>query len=439
MANQPRPRTARHQAALSISKVLRDGQSLAAVIPTDSQHLDSQDRGFYQELCFGTLRWFPKLNACLQHLLQTPLKSKDNDIQALLLSGLYQLLYTRVPDHAAISATVETTKALKKAWANKLVNGVLRNFQRQQHGLLDKIAQQPHLASAHPKWLYKIISQHWGDQAATVLDANNQHPPFTLRVNSRHSLRDDYLQRLTDANIAAAATSFSPVGITLEQACDVYSLPNFAEGHSSVQDEAAQLSATLLDLQPHQRVLDACCAPGGKTCHILEQQPELASVVAIDLEERRLPRVRENLARLNLHAEVICADAADTANWWDGTQFDRILLDAPCSATGVIRRHPDIKLLRKPDDIAKLAQLQLSLLLALWPTLAPGGRLVYATCSVIPTENTDVVAAFMQQQADAQHLPIAANWGIAQDYGRQLLPQTDGHDGFYYAVLEKTH
>ena len=258
-----------------------------------------------------------------------------------------------------------------------------------------------------------------------------------LRVNRRHKTRDAYLQLLVEAGIEARPCVFSQDGIVLAEPCDVRNLPGFAEGWISVQDEAAQLAADLLDLAPGQRVLDACCAPGGKTCHILEVEPKLAGVVAVDLEAKRLVRVRENLERLGLSAELIAADGRDTATWWDGKPFQRILLDAPCSATGVIRRHPDIKLTRQPDDIGALATLQGELLDAMWPTLEVGGILLYATCSTLPTENTEVIEAFLARTPGARELDIAGQFGIKQPHGRQLLAQEGGHDGFYYAKLIK--
>jgi len=427
----------RMQAAHTLSQVLQQKASLAALMAPALERVQENERPLLQELCFGTCRWQPQLQSILSRLLDKPLKAKDSDIHALLLIGLYQQKYTRTPDHAAIAATVDACKKLKKKWAEKLVNGVLRSYQRQRQTLETQLANSPSFASAHPNWLRKNIEKFWPEQANEIFTANNAHPPFTLRLNLARLNRAEYLTQLATEGIDATASTYSPFAITLDKAVGVHQLPGFDEGKLSVQDEAAQFSAELLQLQAGQRVLDACCAPGGKTGHILEQGQDLSEVVALDLEERRLVRVRENLQRLNQHATIVCADAADTEHWWDGKRFDRILLDAPCSATGVIRRHPDIKLLRVAEDIAKLAKLQLSLLKALWPTLKPGGRLVYATCSVLPTENTQVIDQFLQHQQDASHSTIEADWGIEQPYGRQLLPQEGGHDGFYYACIEK--
>ncbi|VVM89701.1 Ribosomal RNA small subunit methyltransferase B [Pseudomonas fluorescens] len=424
-------------AAKALAAVLNGKASLNSSLPTQMDKVEDRDRGFTQDLAFGTARWQPRLSALAAKLLQKPFKAADADVEALLLVGLYQLLYTRVPAHAAIGETVGCADKLKKPWAKALLNAVLRRAQRESEALLAELEHDPVVRTAHPRWLQKSLKAFWPEQWEAICTANNAHPPMILRVNRRHHSRDAYLGLLTDAGIAATPCVFSRDGIILEAAADVRSLPGFAEGWISVQDEAAQLAADLLDLAPGQRVLDACCAPGGKTCHILEAEPALAGVVAVDLEAKRLVRVRENLARLGLSAELIAADGRDTATWWDGKPFQRILLDAPCSATGVIRRHPDIKLTRQPDDIAALAVLQGELLDALWITLEVGGILLYATCSTLPTENTEVIEAFLARTPGARELDLATAAGIKQPHGRQLLAQEGGHDGFYYAKLIK--
>ncbi|MGY2043820.1 16S rRNA (cytosine(967)-C(5))-methyltransferase RsmB [Pseudomonas pergaminensis] len=424
-------------AAKALAAVLNGKASLNSSLPTQLDKVEDRDRGFTQDLAFGTARWQPRLSALAAKLLQKPFKAADADVEALLLVGLYQLLYTRVPAHAAIGETVGCADKLKKPWAKALLNAVLRRAQRESEALLAELEHDPVVRTAHPRWLQKSLKAFWPEQWEAICAANNAHPPMILRVNRRHHRRDAYLQLLATAGINATACVYSVDGIVLEAATDVRSLPGFAEGWISVQDEAAQLAADLLDLAPGQRVLDACCAPGGKTCHILEVQQDLAGVVAVDLEAKRLVRVRENLARLGLSAELIAADGRDTATWWDGKPFQRILLDAPCSATGVIRRHPDIKLTRQPDDIAALAVLQGELLDALWPTLEVGGILLYATCSTLPTENTEVIEAFLARTSGARELDLATTAGIKQPHGRQLLAQEGGHDGFYYAKLIK--
>ncbi|MBD8236184.1 16S rRNA (cytosine(967)-C(5))-methyltransferase RsmB [Pseudomonas fluorescens] len=424
-------------AAKALAAVLNGKASLNSSLPTQLDKVEDRDRGFTQDLAFGTARWQPRLSALAAKLLQKPFKAADADVEALLLVGLYQLLYTRVPAHAAIGETVGCADKLKKPWAKALLNAVLRRAQRESEALLAELEHDPVVRTAHPRWLQKSLKAFWPEQWEAICAANNAHPPMILRVNRRHHSRDAYLQLLTAAGINATPCAYSTDGIVLEAAADVRSLPGFAEGWISVQDEAAQLAADLLDLAPGQRVLDACCAPGGKTCHILEVEKDLAGVVAVDLEAKRLVRVRENLARLGLSAELIAADGRDTATWWDGKPFQRILLDAPCSATGVIRRHPDIKLTRQPDDIVALATLQGELLDAMWPTLEVGGILLYATCSTLPTENTEVIEAFLARTSGARELDLATTAGIKQPHGRQLLAQEGGHDGFYYAKLIK--
>lgn len=424
-------------AAKALTAVLNGKASLNSSLPLQLDKVEARDRGLTQDLAFGTARWQPRLSALAAKLLQKPFKAADTDVEALLLVGLYQLLYTRVPAHAAIGETVGCADKLKKPWAKALINAVLRRAQRESEALLAELEHDPVVRTAHPRWLQKSLKAFWPEQWEAICAANNAHPPMILRVNRRHHTRDAYLKLLSDAGVSAQACVYSPDGIVLEEACDVRNLPGFNEGWISVQDEAAQLAADLLDLAPGQRVLDACCAPGGKTCHILEVQPQLAGVVAVDLEAKRLVRVRENLERLGLDAELIAADGRDVATWWDGKPFQRILLDAPCSATGVIRRHPDIKLTRQPDDIAALAALQGELLDAMWTTLEVGGILLYATCSTLPTENTEVIEAFLARTSGARELDIAGDFGLKQPHGRQLLAQQGGHDGFYYAKLIK--
>lgn len=424
-------------AARALAAVLSGKASLNSSLPTQLDKVEERDRGLTQDLAFGTARWQPRLELLAAQLLQKPFKAADSDVQALLLVGLYQLFYTRIPAHAAIGETVGCADKLKKPWAKALLNAVLRRAQREGEELLASMERDPVVRTAHPRWLQKSLKAFWPEQWEAICAANNAHPPMILRVNRRHHSRDAYLALLGEAGIAAAACQYSRDGIVLAAACDVRGLPGFAEGWISVQDEAAQLAADLLELAPGQRVLDACCAPGGKTCHLLEAEHGLAEVVAIDLEAKRLVRVRENLARLQLDAKLIACDARDTANWWDGKTFQRILLDAPCSATGVIRRHPDIKLTRQADDIPALATLQGELLDALWPTLEVGGMLLYATCSSLPTENTEVIEAFLARTPGARELDLATEAGLRQPRGRQLLAQEGGHDGFYYAKLIK--
>jgi len=422
-------------AATVIAAVIQEQKSLSLILKQTPAPKEGRDNSLVRELCYGTLRWYPQLEALLKKLLKKPLKKKDVDIQALLLIGLYQLIHTRIPDHAAIAESVNACRSLKKNWATGMVNGVLRNFQRNQGDLLLKLPE--HAAYAHPEWLFKKTQKSWPDYWSSIVEAGNSHPPMTLRANQLQAQRDEVIKHLAQAEIEASPTQFSAFGITLKTPVSVDKLPGFETGLFSVQDEAAQLAAPLLQLSPGMRVLDACAAPGGKTCHILESQTDLKEVVALDINPYRLEQIEENLDRLSLTAEVMAGDAASPEQWWDSQLFDRILLDAPCSATGVIRRNPDIKVLRQPEQITALADLQIAILTALWPCLKPGGQLLYVTCSILPEENEQVLKKFIAGIPDAKILAIEEPWGISAGQGRQLLPRKNSHDGFYYAKLEK--
>lgn len=432
--NERKTADCRAIAALCLTDIL-SGASLKRQLPIDEQHVANKDRALLRELCYGTLRAYPHLQGIASHLLSKPLKNKDQDIMMLLLLGGYQLTHMRVPDYAAIAATVNAAQALGKPWAKGLINALLRRWQQQDTQLAKRLTQAQ--AAAHPAWLYNALQNHWGHHLSGIIMANNEHPPMCLRVNRLHHTVDDYVHLLATHNIASHRAAFAANGLYLQQPKPVDQLPGFTKGWCSVQDEAAQLAAQLLLLAPQQRVLDACCAPGGKTGLLLEHEPELAELVALDQDAERLASVANNLHRLKLNATLVCADVIDTDSWWDGKPFDRILLDAPCSATGVIRRNPDIKVHRQPQDIVQLCQLQQQLLTALWPTLKPNGLLLYVTCSVLPEENEQQIARFCTQHADAKSLTIQAPWGISHTYGRQLLPQQQGHDGFYYALIRK--
>jgi 16S rRNA (cytosine967-C5)-methyltransferase len=424
----------RAAAARSLGAVL-SGKSLNQALPLQLEKVAAKDRGLLQQLCYGTLRSYPRLLAVLEQLLIKPMKDKDNDVLALMLLGLYQLEETRIPDHAAVGATVAATKALKKPWARGLTNAVLRRFQRERESLLANLDDAA--TAAHPDWLYKRLVTDWPGQYSELLSANNQQAPMTLRVNTRLQPREQYLQQLQQADIPASSGSISPDAIYLDRAVEVLMLPGFESGSASVQDEAAQLAALLLAAKPGDRVLDACAAPGGKTCHILERQPQLQELLAVDIDPARLTRVEDNLARLGLSATVMAADLSQPIAEFPAESFDRILVDAPCSASGVIRRHPDIKVLRRESDIAQLAGEQIGILNNLWPLLKAGGTLLYATCSVLEEENSSVVKDFLAKHPDAELEIPNGNWGVQMSAGRQLLPATDGPDGLFYALLHK--
>jgi len=426
---------ARANAALILSK-LRLGQGSL------SSHFDSlpsnDDEGLVRELCFGCCRFYQELHFLLSRLMTKPLRNKDADIACLLLTGIYQIRHLRIPDHAAVNETVAASDALGKTWAAALVNAVLRNYIKMQAALDAALQAAPAFVRfSHPEWLLDLIRQDWPDCWEHIAGANNCRPPMTLRVNLAKVSRDSYLETLNNAGIEATPGTLSAASIYLVKPCAVEVLPEFRLGHVSVQDESSQLVTGLLNLKPGLRILDACAAPGGKTAHILESEQSLTKVVSLDASSNRLTGLTENLLRLGLQAEVLCGDASRPEKWWDGILFDRILIDAPCSATGVIRRHPDIKLLRRPDDMKNLAQRQMQLLSALWPCLVSGGELLYTTCSLLRQENQMVIETFLQTRPDAKYAPIVADWGVKCDFGRQLLPDRAGSDGFYFCRVIK--
>lgn len=430
------PTTPRLSAVSVLTRVSIEGQSLSSLLPHAFHNLPPERRALAQELCYGTLRWWHRLDVLLGKLMDKPLRSKDADLHCLLLCGLYQLTYMEIPPHAAVSETVAITAALNKSWAKGLVNAVLRRYQRERGSLEQQLADNLEASYAHPQWLIAALQQAWPEQWQAILSANNERPPMTLRNARNHQSRETYLEELHAAGIAAEAHPYAPDALTLARPQDVESLPGFTQGRVSVQDTAAQLAANLLGHQPGMRVLDACAAPGGKTGHILEICRDVA-LFSLDIDNKRLQRVADNMARLQLQTTLISGDAAHPDSWWDGQPFDRILLDAPCSATGVIRRHPDIKLLRQAEDIDSLVKLQALILDAMWPLLKSGGMLVYATCSVLPQENSLQLQRFLDSRADAREKKITADWGIATTVGRQILPNRDRMDGFYYACIEK--
>ena len=439
MASAPSIRAA---AARVVLTVARGGQTLdealAVVGPGEAE------RPAVQSLAWGTVRWFPELEACLALLTARPPADLDPEVRALALVGLFQLAHGDTPPHAAVAETVEATRPLGKARAAGFVNAILRRFLRERAATLEAAHCQAAARFAHPAWLVETLQRDWPEAYAAILAANNRHPPMWLRVNARRADTAACARRLREAGLDADGCAFAPQALRLSRPIEVGQLPGFAAGELSVQDAAAQLAAPLLDARPGMRVLDACAAPGGKTCHLLELEPALGAMVALDIDAARNQRVRDNLARLGLEAEVITGDACEPADWWDGQPFERILLDAPCSGTGVIRRHPDIKLLRRPGDIAPLADRQRRLLTSLWQLLRPGGRLLYATCSVLSEENRGVVEAFLSDTPQAVEVTESARLFLpdrlpAAGSGPGLALPTGAADtdGFYYACIEK--
>ncbi|CAG8999802.1 MAG: Ribosomal RNA small subunit methyltransferase B [Candidatus Celerinatantimonas neptuna] len=423
--------------ALSIHlvyQVVEQNQSLNQLFDRELSRCPAKDRGLTQELCYGVIRLLPRLDYWAKQLMDKPLKGKYRQGHYLILIGLYQLFYMRIPAHAAVGETVQAGRELKLGSFIKLFNGVLRNASRREDELLALIEKHPTLQDCHPKWLCNKLQQSYPNDWQHIIKANNTKAPMWLRINQSRVSLEDYQEQLSQNGIHSYRHEQAPSALRLESPTNIQNLPGFHDGLISIQDGAAQMAARLLNPQPYERILDACAAPGGKTCHLLEIQPTL-DLTAIDIDQNRLNRVQENLERLNLHATLKAADASKPQTW-ASEAFDRILLDAPCSATGVIRRHPDIKWLRRADDIQALIELQQQIIDALWIWLKPGGTLLYATCSVLPEENTQQIAAFLKRHNDAK-LSVIQPEETPEHPGWQLRPQEQGMDGFYYARLTK--
>lgn len=384
-------------------------------------------------ICNGLCRHYFQLQSLAEALVPKP--PKELDLWLVLLIGLYQLQFLNTPHYAVVQETVSLVEKIKKPWAKSLVNAVLRRFCRERESLISAIQTKEAYAVNHPDWFVRRLQKDWPNDWLQILKANDSHPPMILRVNQRQTSRNDYLKKLEAAGLRGQALLYSNEAILLGEPCSVETLPGFAEGDVSIQDIAAQLAVSLLSLEPGLRVLDVCAAPGGKTCHILEAEPNLAECLAIDIDERRVKRIQENLNRLHLTAKVQVGDAMIPDTWWDGQLFDRILLDAPCSATGVIRRHPDIKILRKETDVIASSILQAKLLEHIWPLLRTGGMMLYATCSILKEENEKQIADFISKNSDCKVLNDEKPWGHNTGYGWQLFPGEHHGDGFFYSVL----
>jgi len=427
--------------ALANLAAVVDGRSLDSVLAGSAGDMSEQDRAFAADLSYGLCRWYRQLHAVIAARLNRPLRDKDRDIHFLLMLGAYQLLHGNTPAHAAVSTSVELTRRLDKPWAGKLVNAVLRGIQRDMgqpdSSIERQIGSDLSLRFAQPKWFVKAVQRAWPGREEAILAALQQRAPMTLRLDTRRCPRDAYLARLEAQGLQAQPLDAVPTAVVLQRPLPVGQVPGFDDGLVSVQDAGAQLAGQLLDVLPGQHILDACAAPGGKTGHILELSDDLA-VTALDVDEQRLQRVAQNLQRLQRDADLLAADAANPPRGWREQPFDRILVDAPCSATGVMRRHPDIRLLRRRDDVDKLAQRQAAILDALWPCLRRGGKLLYVTCSLLPQENHLQVESFLQRTPDARSIVLPDSWGHACTVGRQTLPGEKTMDGFYYALLEKT-
>lgn len=423
----------RAAAALAIQQVLTEQRSLNQALPDACKRyaVSEADKPLTQAICFGVLRELPSLQWLLGQLLDKPLKKKASVVHYLLLAGIYQLRNMRTAAHGVVSASVDSCVLLRQHSLKGLVNANLRRYQREQATMEDALATQGDTAFNHPGWLLRRLKAAYPGQWQEIIHANQQHPPMWLRVNQRHHTALEYQALLQNAGLNSYTDSSLPQALRLDKPCDVSRLPGFTDGWVSVQDAAAQYAAALLELEDGQNVLDACAAPGGKSAHILESAD--VTLTALDIDAERLTRINETFSRLNVNATLVTADAS-TNEWWDKTLFDRILVDAPCSATGVIRRHPDIAWLRRDSDIEALARMQASILDNLWQMLRPGGILVYATCSVLDTENSEQIKQFVSRHPEAQLLPVGLG---SSSNGWQLLPQPDGHDGFFYARLLK--
>lgn len=389
-----------------------------------------------KELVYGVIRWYWLLKAHADRLLNKPLRKKDADIMVLLLVGLYQLIELRVPAHAAINETVNACEQLGKGWSKGLVNGVLRAYLRHRDESQHELSEEAQYC--HPEWMIALVRNSWPAQWREILNANNQRPPMVLRVNRLRTDRKAYLERLQQSGLAAVADPLTADGVVLNTPAGVNELPGFSAGLVSIQDTAAQWSAFVLPVERHDRILDACAAPGGKLTHILEAHPDIGELIAVDINRERMRLVEENLRRLGVQAKTLIADAANRSAWWDGRLFDCIVIDAPCSGTGVIRRRPDIKHLRRPGDLPKLTDQQAVLLDRLWQTLAPGGHLLYITCSILKEENEQQIERFVSGRKDVgiclPELPV----GVKGRFGLQTLPGVHEVDGFFYSLLRKT-
>ncbi len=439
----------RARAAEAVDAVVNQGRSLDTALAQAEAGINPSERGLARALCYGTLRFHWRLRSQVSALLDRPLKAKDSVIESLIAVGIYQLTDTRIPDHAAVSMTVEASRVLRRPKYASLINAVLRNFLRKNMQAAEPVDEEARYS--HPAWLLERLRCDWPDHWLEIVEAGNRQAPMWLRVNINRQSQAGYINELKEfqesRQSADDAASHQVIAgfdqaVKLARPRPVSELPGFSDGQVSVQDAAAQLAGPWLLRGGAKRILDACAAPGGKTGQLLELAGPDADLTAIDLDEDRLDKVRENLARLGLSATVLAADASTPDEWWAGAQFDRILLDAPCSGSGVIRRHPDIKLLRRAEDIATLAGSQLALLRALWPLLEANGRLLYATCSVLTEENDAVVREFLKTQADARENDALPNNNIRdlmqrKTCGYQILPGNQDVDGFYYACLER--
>ena len=423
-------------AAESLASIALSGHSLREVADRAMPRLpDSRDRALLTALLNEGARWWPRFDAAVELLVAKSIRRNEPIIHALLVTALVQLEILEMKGYAAVAATVDAVRELRRPRMAGMVNAVLRRWLRERETLIAELDRTPSTRHAHPAWLADAIARDWPGLAEDVMAAANTEPPLMLRVNRRRASRDGMIEALRAASYDVQPHDWLADGLVLPHSTDITRLPGFAEGHFAVQDGAAQVPADLLDLADGQRILDACAAPGGKACHALERAD--VYLAAVEYEAKRAPRIRQNLERLGLEADVIVGDAGDMSDWWDGKPFDRVMIDAPCSATGVIRRRPDVRLHRRDTDIPVLVAQQTRILEACWNALAPGGRLLYVTCSLLRAENEGVVGAFVASRGNAKAVAFSLPVGQAAAIGWQILPGDGDLDGMYYAVLEK--
>ena len=429
MAPRKNPRLS---AALAVAAVLA-GHSLDAPMRAHCRDLSRRDQALARELATGAVRHFYSLSAQLRALLDEPLKSRDQDVMALLLVGVYQLRHTRIAPHAADHSTAEAARALRKPWAVALINAILRRLQREPVPI---DAHDEEARYDHPAWLIDVLRTEMPHAFETVLRCNLTRAPMALRVNLQRASRAEYLARLAAERIGARPGELTETAIILDAPRPSASLPGFADGDVMVQDEGAQLAAAILSPDNAHRVLDACAAPGGKACHLAELSPQ-APLTLLEADPERARELALAVERHGARCKILTADARNPETWWDGEGFDRILLDAPCTATGAIRRHPDIRLLRRPSDADNLAATQRQLLCGLWRTLKPNGLVLYCTCSLFRAENDGVISTFLEQTPDATLEAVPAGFGFETITGRQLLPRENANDGFFFSLIRK--
>ena len=424
-------------AAQIITNLTRQRGSLSTQLTDFSNH---PEISLLQEICFGTCRWYLSLEFLLHKLVTKPIKETDQDVKSLILIGLYQLKELSIADHAAVNETVAASTTLNKSWAKPLINAVLRKYQRNSQKLTEELERSsPDIKYSCPTWLLSEINVAWKSKSQSILKGNNQRPPLTLRVNISKKSPEEIISLFAENRIEGSRGNLAKTAIYLDKPLPVEKIPGFTDGWLSIQDESSQLVPKLLKLKPKLRVLDACSAPGGKTCAIIESERSLTEVVALDESMSRIQKTRDNLLRMGLKASLIRGDVINPSKWWDGRLFDRILLDAPCSGSGVIRRHPDIKILRREEDIQALTKVQAIMLDSLWQCLRPDGLLLYTTCSILPRENDFQIKDFLKRTDNAKYERITADWGVECSYGRQLLSGDKGnYDGFFYSLLSKS-